>query len=169
MKRTVLLLVSCLLVLGALVAPAQARVMNDDVKVVINGVPYQGEWAWIGDRPFVGIESFGKALGYPRQHHVLGWCLNPTANAGCDVSPFELAVKAKGSAIQTVRFGGNTMVDLRQALEVLQIPFHYRFYDRALAIGNPYYGETMKGAWHRCVVQHNDCYQTKPGPWPPRF
>lgn len=166
MKRAVLLLVACALLLGAMAAPSQAKVMGDDVKVVINGVPFHGEWAFVGERPYVGIESFGKALGFPREHNVLGWCLNPPPPPAveCDASPFELAVHSKGKALRTVRFGGNTMVDLRQALQVLDIPFNYRFDDRAILVGNPYFGETMRGAWYRWRSLYGDT--TPVNTWP---
>ena len=156
MKRAILLLAACALFLGALAAPTQARVTDDACKIVIQGVPYQGEWAMIGETPYVGIESFGKALGYPRGHCVKSWCLNPPAPPAteCTATPFELAVQAKGKALRTVRFGGNTMVDLRQALEVLEIPFNRRYYDQAFMVGNPYFGETMAGAWYRWRSLH---------------
>ena len=163
MKRILLLLVSCLVILGAWAVPAQARVMDDAVQIVVNGKPYFGEWAFVGDRPYVCIEAFGQALGYPRNHHVLGWCLDPakTCTANCPTSPFDLAVRSKGKVLRTVRSGGNTMVDLRQALEVLEIPFHYRFRDRVFEVGNPYNGGTMAGACYRWMSLHYDYYDFK--------
>ena len=67
MKRILLLLVSCLVILGAWAVPAQARVMDDAVQIVVNGKPYFGEWAFVGDRPYVCIEAFGQALGVHRK------------------------------------------------------------------------------------------------------
>ncbi len=138
MKRTLLLLV-CLVILGALVAPAQARVMDDPVRIVVNGKPYVGNWAFVGDRPYVCIEALVQALGYPRNHHVAGWCLDPskTCTPNCPISPLDLAVHSKGKDLRTVRFGGNTLVDLRQALEVLDVPFRYHFGDRLFRVGMP--------------------------------
>lgn len=158
MKRAVLLLLAVALLLGGTAAPSAARVDNDAVQIMINGVRYDGEWAYIGGRPYVGVESFGKSLGFPREHNVKGWCLNPPPPPAsqCNVSPFELAVQAKGKALPTVRFAGVTMVDLRTALEALDIPFHYRFYDRTYSVGNPYYGEYMKGAYYRWLSLNND-------------
>jgi hypothetical protein len=145
-KRTFLLLVTCLVALGGLLAPAQARVSAHDVKIVVNGIPFQGEWAFVGERPFVGIESFGKALGSPRQHNLLGWCLETadSATGTCDANPLELAVRSQGQALKTARHGGVTMVDLRQALQVLDIPFTYRLHDRTFMVGHPYFGEIAK-------------------------
>jgi len=142
-KRTFLLLVTCLVALGGLLAPAQARVSAHDVMIVVNGVPFQGEWAFVGERPYVGIESFGKALGSPRQHNLLGWCLETAdgATRTCDANPLELAVRSQGQALQTARHGGVTMVDLRQALQVLDIPFQYRLHDRTFMVGDPRFGQ----------------------------
>ena len=36
------------------------------------------------------------------------------------------------------------MVDLRQALQVLDIPFQYRLHDRTFMVGHPYFGEVAK-------------------------
>lgn len=169
MKRAVLLLLACALFVGVMAAPSQARVDNDQVDIQIQGVPFFGEWAFIGGRPYVGIESFGKALGFPREHNVLGWCLNPPPPpaTACTVSPFALAVQSKGKNLRTVRFGGNTMVDLRQALDVLDIPFHYGYTDaQTFYVGNPYEGESMKGAWYRWRAMHYDLHGKGWSGWP---
>ncbi len=139
MKRTLLLLVSGLVILGTLVAPAQARVMDDPVRIVVNGKPYFGNWAFVGDRPYVCIEALAQALGCPRNHHVAGWCLDSsrTCTPNCPVDPLDLAVHSQGQTLRTVRFGGNTLVDLRQALEALDVPFHYNFQDRLFRVGTP--------------------------------
>lgn len=148
MKRTFLLLAICLVALGGLLAPAQARVAPHEVKIVVNGVPFQGEWAFVGERAFVGIESFGKALGSPRHHNLLGWCLETAdkadQNCTCDINPLELVVRSQGQALKTARHGGVTMVDLRQALQALDIPFTYRLYDRTFMVGTPHFGENAR-------------------------
>lgn len=170
MKRTFLLLATCLVALGGLMAPAQARVSTHEMKIVVNGIPFHGEWAFIGERPYVGVESFGKALGSPRQHHLLGWCLESAGStANCDADPLELAVHSRGQALQTVRHGGVTMVDLRQAAQVLGLSFRHRFHDRTFMVGQPSFGESAKGDQHRRRTLKNDYYEFRPPIWPPRW
>jgi hypothetical protein len=156
-KRVVVLLLAAAVLSMVAAAPAGASLQHPDITITINGVPYHGLWSYVGDRPYVGVESFGKALGLPRQHNVLGWCLN-TNDKPCDISPFQLAVEANGKKIPTVRFGGATMVDLRAALSALKIPFHYNFQARQYSVGNPYYGEAMKGAYMRWVLNQYDLH-----------
>jgi len=168
-KRTFMLLATCLVALGGLLAPAQARVSAHDVKIVVNGVPFHGEWAMVGERPYVGIESLGKALGSPRQHNVLGWCLESADSAAktCDANPLELLVRSQGQTLKTVRHGGVTMVDLRQAAQVLGLSMRHRLHDRTFMVGLPFYGQSAAGDQHRQRTLKNDLYKFRGPKWPP--
>lgn len=113
----------------------------------IDGIIYEGQWAYVGERPYVNVESFGKALGYPRRHNVKNWYLGKEgAPKG---SPFQLMVESYGKDLPTTRFGGGTFVDMQAACKQLHIPFHYDPEGQVYEIGNPYQGEYMIGAWQR--------------------
>ncbi|MEW6278770.1 MAG: hypothetical protein AB1758_09125 [Candidatus Eremiobacterota bacterium] len=170
MKKWLLLAAAAVTLAGATASPSQAdsgnMIMRDPVTIKVEGVTYEGVWAMIGERPYVGVESFGKALGYPRHHNAKGWCLNPPDGKHRDpTNPFVLAVEAAGKRVPTARFAGATMVDLRSACEALDIPFHYDFHCRIFEVGSPYEGEIMKGALYRWHANHYDWHAMGARPW----
>ncbi len=144
--------------------PAQAegwgRSLNpmtrDGVTIKIDGINYEGTWAFIGDRPYVNVESFGKALGLPRVHNVKNWYLGEDGKP--KGSPFQLAVETAKGTLPTTRFAGATMVELPAALRALGIPYHYDTKARTFEVGDPYQGEYMIGAWYRWYSNRNNWY-----------
>ena len=116
-------------------------------RIRINGQEYHGRWAYVGERPYVNVESFGKALGVPRRHNVKNWYIGEKgAPAG---SPFQMLVESGKFKLPTARFGGATYVDLQAACQALGIPFHRDYDGEYLEIGDAYQGEYMIGAWQR--------------------
>lgn len=133
-------------------APASAR----DLSVEVNGKPFYGKWAMIDERPYVGVEAFGQALGLPRIHNAKDWQLAESASGTSN--PLDLVVRGPKGKLPTVRQGGVTMVDLIAASEALGLPFHYNTYARTFQVGSPYYGEQMRGAWTRWYNARYDRY-----------
>lgn len=168
MKKWVLLGAAAAVMFGATAAPSQAdsgnMIMRSPVKIKVEGIPYEGVWAFVGDRPYVGVESFGNAMGYPRVHNVKGWSLNPPgAPRSTSINPLVLAVEAAGQQIPTTRFAGATMVDLQTACDTLHIPYHYDFSARTFEVDSPYRGEIMKGALYRWWSNHYEWYYHRDG------
>lgn len=122
---------------------------HPDQTIRVNGHEYYGRWAYIGERPYVNVESFGKALGVPRRHNAKNWYLGESG--GPSGSPFQMLVESGKFKLPTVRFGGATYVDLIAACEALKIPYHRDFDNRFLEVGDAYQGEYMIGAWERFV------------------
>ena len=122
----------------------------------IDGKNFEGRWAFIGDRPFVNVESFGKALGLPRRHNVKNWYLSSQGNP--KGSPFQMQVESINTKLPTVRFGGGTFVELQSALKAMQIPLHWDTRGRVFEVGEAYAGQYMIGAWQRWYVQKDMMY-----------
>ncbi len=120
---------------------------NHEQQIRIDGTVFEGRWAYIGDRPYVNVESFGKALGLPRRHNVKNWYLS--SQGAPKGSPFQMQVESVTGKLPTVRNGGATFVDLEAACKAMQIPFHYDFYDMVYEVGDAYKGQYMIGAWQR--------------------
>lgn len=156
MRRLVMMVVGAALALS-LVSPAMARQANKDATIQVNGTNFEGKWAIIGERPYVGVESFAKALGLPRIHNVKDWQLAQSPSG--PVNPLELVVRGPKSKLPTVRHAGATMVDLKAACADLDIPLHYNFYSRVWQVGSPYKGEFLKGAWYRWLSNSHRWYQ----------
>lgn len=159
MKKWVLLGAAAAALMGATAAPSQAdsgnMIMRSPVTIKVEGVTYEGVWAFVGERPYVGVESFGNAMGYPRVHNVKGWSLNPPgAPRSSSINPLVLAVEAAGQQVPTTRFAGATMVDLQATCDALDIPYHYDFSRRTFEVDSPYRGEIMKGALYRWWQNH---------------
>ncbi|GMU56923.1 MAG: hypothetical protein AMXMBFR33_60690 [Candidatus Xenobia bacterium] len=167
MKKWVLLGAAAMALVGAAAAPSQAdtgnMIMRTPVTIKVEGITYEGVWAFVGERPYVGVESFGNALGYPRVHNVKGWSLNPPPPRTSGINPLVLAVEAGGKNIPTTRFGGATMCDLQTACDALDIPYHYDFERRIFEVDSPYRGEIMKGALYRWWSNHYDWYYSFSG------
>lgn len=151
--------------------PAQAEgwgrsinpMTRDALKIRIDGLIYEGTWAMIGDRPYVNVESFGKALGLPRVHNVKNWYLGEEGKP--KGSPFQLAVETAKGTLPTVRFAGATMVELPAALRALGIPYHYDTAARTFEVGDPYMGEYMIGAWYRWYANSHSWYNWTGQSW----
>ncbi len=168
MKKWVLLGAAAAALMGATAAPSLAdsgnMIMRSPVTIKVEGVTYEGVWAFVGERPYVGVESFGNAMGYPRVHNVKGWSLNPPgAPRSTSINPLVLAVEAAGQQIPTSRFAGATMVDLQAACNALDIPYHYDFGRRTFEVDSPYRGEIMKGALYRWYSNHYQWYAQDDG------
>ncbi len=116
-------------------------------EIRVDGRLYQGRWAYIGDRPYVNVESFGKILGVPRRHNVKNWYLGSQGNP--KGSPFQMAVETGNVKVPTVRYGGATFVDLMAACEAMDIPVHIMPYNKMYEVGDAYAGKYMNGAWKR--------------------
>lgn len=125
-------------------------------EIRIDGRPYEGRWAMIGDRPFVDVESFGKALGLPRRHNVKNWYLSSQGNP--KGSPFQLQVESINCKLPTQRFGGGTYVELQSACKAMQIPLHWDSRGKVFEVGDAYAGEYMIGAWQRWLVNKEAQY-----------
>jgi hypothetical protein len=116
-------------------------------QIRIDGKNYEGRWAIIGDRPYVNVESFGKALGLPRRHNVKNWYLSSQGNP--KGSPFQMQVESVKGKLPTTRFGGGTFVDLAAACKAMDIPLHWDTRGRVFEVGEAYEGQYMIGAWKR--------------------
>lgn len=125
-------------------------------QIRIDGIIYEGRWAYIGDRPYVNVESFGKALGLPRRHNVKNWYLSSQGSP--KGSPFQMQVESCTGKLPTVRNGGATFVDLQSACQAMEIPFHYDFYNKYYEIGDAYHGQYMIGAWQRWINGKDTVY-----------
>lgn len=139
------------LVLGmALVGPAAADYnpcKGYNVNLNVNGNPFYGKWAIINDRPYVGVEAFAEAVGLPRVHYFKGWSV---AEEPADtIDPLRLSVLVGNEQVDTLRFGGVTMVDLYHAASALDLPIHHNFTNKTIQIGSRYQGEMHKGEWYR--------------------
>ncbi len=169
MKRLETVFLGVLLALAVLapavaqpIKPAGARAEfvdqrpHSDATINVNGIEFQGKWAIIGERPYVGVESFGKALGLPRIHNAKGWQLAEKPMG--TLNPLELVVKGPRSKLPTVRHAGVTMVDLLAASDALGLETHHNFYSRTWQIGTPYKGEFLKGAYYRWLAHANNWY-----------
>ena len=168
MKKWVLLGAAAAALMGASAAPSLAdsgnMIMRSPVTIKVEGVTYEGVWAFVGERPYVGVESFGNAMGYPRVHNVKGWSLNPPgAPRSSSINPLVLAVEAAGQQIPTSRFAGATMIDLQTACNALDIPYHYDFERRTFEVDSPYRGEIMRGALYRWYSNHYQWYAQDDG------
>lgn len=126
-------------------------------KIRVNGNEYQGAVRYIGERPYVNVESFGRALGFPRRHTVKNW--NLSTEATTTGSPFEMVVQAGTVKLPTTRFAGATYVDLQAACQALGIPYHRDYDGEYLEVGDAYQGEYMRGAWERWQNMHNGQYR----------
>ncbi len=118
-----------------------------DVKLTVNGNPFYGNWAIVKDRPFVGIEAFSDYVGVPRSHYYKGWSFAKTPAE--TIEPLDHLVTTEGKKVETIRFGGVTMIDLYRAAEALDIPVHHDFRSKTIQVGSGYTGEQMKGKWYR--------------------
>lgn len=111
----------------------------------------------IGDRPYVNVESFGKALGLPRRHNVKNWYLSSQGNP--KGSPFQLQVESINTKLPTQRFGGGTFVELQSACKAMNIPLHWDTRGHVFEVGDAYAGEYMIGAWQRWLNQKDNNYR----------
>ncbi len=118
-----------------------------DVKLTVNGNPFYGNWAIVNDRPYVGLEAFSDYVGVPRSHYYKGWSFAKTPSESID--PLEHLVTAEGKKVDTIRFGGVTMIDLYRAAEALSIPVHHNFRNKTIQVGSTYSGSDMKGEKYR--------------------
>ena len=123
-----------------------------DVNLNVNGNPFYGKWAIVDDRPYVGIEAFSDALGIPRKHYYKSWNVAEGAEDAGD--PLVLMSTAEGLEVDTIRFGGVTMVDLYSATAALGIPVHHNFTNKTIQVGSRYVGHEMPGAWYRYMARH---------------
>lgn len=147
--------------MGMVAGPSEARrsinpMSRDDVTIRIDGINYEGTWAFVGSKPYVNVESFGKALGLPRVHNVKNWYLGRDGKP--KGSPFQLAVESAKGTLPTLRFGGATMVELPAALKALGIQYHYDTMARTFEVGEPYHGQYMIGAWYRWYANTRSWY-----------
>lgn len=121
------------------------------VNLNVNGKPFFGKWAFVNDRPFVGIEAFSDALGVPRKHYYKSW--NLAENAAEVGDPLVLMSTAEEKEVDTIRFGGVTMVDLYSAAAALDLPVHHNFRNKTIQVGSNYIGHQMPGAWYRYMAR----------------
>lgn len=126
-------------------------------EIRVDGRLYEGTWAYIGDRPYVNVESFGKALGVPRRHNVKNWYLGSEGNP--KGSPFQLAVESGNKKIPSIRYGGATYVDMMAACKAMDIPVHIMPHTKMYQVGSPYAGEYMIGAWQRWLYGNLESYR----------
>ena len=144
--------------MAAAISPSQAAVTRPNSMIRVNGRIFEGGWALIGDRPYVNVDSFAKAVGLPHQHNAKYWYL---AKEGTGKgSPYQLQVESGSTKIPTVRYAGATMVDLQSACTALKIPYH-RDYDGYFEVGN-YRENYMKGSHYRAEGNRNSRYN---GSW----
>lgn len=121
---------------------------NYDVRLTVNGNPYYGKWAYVNDRPYVGIEAFSDYVGVPRSHYYQGWSFAKAPSE--TISPLDLQVMVEQQKVDTIRFAGVTMVDLNQAATALGVPVHRDFRRKIIQVGHTgYTGEQIKGKWYR--------------------
>lgn len=157
MRRLALLIVGTAMAL-TMFSPASARQEQTEPGIWVNGVNFEGKWAIIGERPYIGAESFANALGLPRITNYKARVLAKKSTGAH--SPLDLIVYGpKNQKLPTVRHAGVTMCDLEAACEELGLPFHRNFYTRVWQVGSPYRGEFLKGAWYRFLNQKNGWYE----------
>lgn len=125
-------------------------------EIRVDGRIFEGRWQMIGDRPWVNVESFGKALGLPRRHNVKNWYLSSQGSP--KGSPFQLQVESLGGKLPTQRFGGGTFVDMQAACQAMNIPVHIDTVGHTYEVGNAYHGEYMNGAWARWYHGKDNSY-----------
>ena len=119
-----------------------------DLRLSVNGNPYYGKWAIVNERPYVGIEAFSDYMGVPRSHYYKGWSFAKTPSE--TIAPLDLQVMAEKEKVDTIRFGGVTMVDLEQTAKALGVPMHRNLGQKIFQVGHTgYTGEQMKGRWYR--------------------
>ncbi len=118
-----------------------------NVNLNVNGTPFYGKWAIINDRPYVGVEAFAEAVGLPRVHYYKGWSV--AEEPASTVDPLNLAVLVGDDNVDTLRFGGVTMIDLYHAASALDLPVHHNFTNKTIQVGSRYHGEMHKGEWYR--------------------
>ena len=131
--------------------------------ILVNGRLYQGTWTFVGDKPYVNVDSFGKLLEYPHQHNALAWQLSETA--GPKGNPFQLQVDSGATKLPTVRFAGTTMVDLEKAAAALKLPYHYNFTAGRIEVGTPYHYEYVVGSFYRRLHRNGDLQGTSGDAW----
>lgn len=134
---------------------------RNDAEIRIDGRIYEGRWQMIGDRPWVNVESFGKALGLPRRHNVKNWYLSSQGNP--KGSPFQMQVESLGGKLPTTRFGGATFVDLQSACKAMNIPVHIDTRGHVWEVGKAYQGAYMVGAWARWYHNKENAYRGSDG------
>lgn len=120
---------------------------HPDTTIRVNGSTYYGRWAYINERPYVNVETFGRMLGVPRRHDTQNWYLGTEGKPSG--SPFQMVVESGTVKLPTARFGGATFVDLQAACQALDIPYHRDYNGNTLEVGDGYRGEYMNGAWQR--------------------
>jgi hypothetical protein len=148
MKKLMMGLVAgAILALGGAAGAECVGCEGYDLRVTVNGNPYYGKWALVNERPYIGVEAFSDYLAVPRAHYYKGWSLAKTPSE--NISPLELAVMAEKEKVDTIRFGGVTMVDLHQAADALGLPVHRNLERKIIQVGKGYTGEQMKGRWYR--------------------
>ncbi len=147
MKKLFLgLATAALLAMGG-AATADCTGCEYDLNLNVNGTPFYGNWALVNDRPFVGVEAFSDAVGLPRSHYYQGWSIGekPSDN----IAPLEFLVRAGDKPVETIRFGGVTMIDLYKTAEALDLPVHHNFNTKTIQVGDRYVGHELPGAWYR--------------------
>ena len=148
MKKLVMGLVAGVVLATAGAASADCLSCGQyDVKLTVNGSPFYGKWAIVNDRPFVGLEAFSDYVGVPRSHYYKGWSF--AATPAETIEPLEHLVTTEGKPVETIRFGGVTMIDLYRTAEALDIPVHHDFRSKTIQVGSGYTGEQMKGKLYR--------------------
>ena len=110
----------------------------------------------IGDRPYVNVESFGKALGLPRRHNVKNWYLS--SQGAPKGSPFQMQVESVKGKLPTTRVGGGTFVELQAACSAMEIPLHWDTRSQVFEVGEAYAGQYMIGAWQRWMNGKDTLY-----------
>lgn len=140
-------LATALLVGAALFGAANASVKRPDGVIRIDGKVYEGSWAYVGDRPYVNVESFIKTVDVPRNHNTKYWYVSKDGKG--NGSPFDLQVEAGTAKIPTARVGGATMMDLEAACRALKLPFHRDLRDHVFEVGQRYRDHYMHGAHMR--------------------
>lgn len=148
MKKTMLaLMVGAMLAAGGAAQAECVGCEGYNLRLTVNGNPYFGKWAMVNDRPYIGVEAFSDYLGIPRSHYYKGWSVAKTPSE--NIAPLDLAVMAENEKVDTIRFGGVTMVDLNQAAAALGLAVHRDLDKKVIQVGTGYRGEEMKGKWYR--------------------
>lgn len=139
-----------------------------DLNLTVNGNPFYGKWAMVDDRPFVGVEALSDALDLPRKHYYKSWHVAETAEEKGD--PLVLMTTAEELEVDTIRFGGVTMVDLYSVSAALGIPVHHNFRSKTIQLGDEYVGSDIPGKWYRYLSRQRgwrlwtDIERIQPGP-----
>lgn len=147
MKKLFLGLATAALLATGGAASADCTGCGYDINLNVNGTPFYGNWAMVNDRPYVGVEAFSDAVGLPRSHYYQGWSVAKTPSE--NISPLEFMVTAGDKQVETIRFGGVTMIDLYKTAEALDLPVHHNFNNKTIQVGDNYYGHELPGAWYR--------------------